>query len=123
MIKYNIMLCSLKNIDTSDLDILLDQYDIRLLDIETKGKFDQYSYIISEDNIIGFLTELPFEFFVKYIMDDTIYQINLLQKKSKKNCDIYRNRFHDRKPDYKLIYTDTENELYSICKYIEKNYN
>ena len=68
MIKYNIMICSLKNIDTSDLDILLDQYNIRLLDIETKGKFDQYSYIISEYDIIGFLSELPFDFFVKYIL-------------------------------------------------------
>jgi hypothetical protein len=120
MIKYNITIGSLKDIDTSDLDCLLDEYDLRLLDIETKGKYDLYNYIISEEDIIPFLSCLSYDYFVKYIFDDILYQINKL--KTKKYCDIYKNRFHFKIYDYKLIYTQTENEIFSLCKYIEKNY-
>jgi len=67
MIKYNITIGSLKDIDTSDLDCLLDEYDLRLLDIETKGKYDLYNYIISEEDIIPFLSCLSYDYFVKYI--------------------------------------------------------
>ncbi len=120
MIKYNIMIGSLKNIDTSDLDALIDQYDVRFINYETKGKYDYYNYIISEDDILNFLSELPFDYFVKYVFDDVIYQVNLSKPRVK--CDIYRNRNYDRLPNNKFIFTPLESEIFNICRYIEKNF-
>lgn len=119
MIKYNVMIVSLKDIDTSDLDILLEQYDVRLLSIKTIGKYDHYNYIVSENDILYFLSELSYDYFVKHVFDDTIYQINI--SKQKKKADIYRNIRCDRYPNYKHIFSPTEDEIFSICKYIEKN--
>jgi len=130
MIKYNIMIFCLSDTDTSELDILIDTYDIRILNAETKGNYDNYSYIITEDDILYFLSELPYNYSVKYVFDDTIYQINLL--KNKINADIYRNIYFDKQPNYssniyahgyKIKKTKTEKEIYNICKYIEKNNN
>jgi hypothetical protein len=121
MIKYNIMIFCLSDTDTSELDILIDTYDIRILNVETTDNYDNYSYIITEDDILSFLSELPYDYFVKYVFDDTIYQINLL--KDKINADIYRNIYFDKQPNYKIKKTKTEKEIYNICKYIEKNNN
>ena len=77
--------------------------------------------IISELDIIPFLSELPYDYFVKFIVDDVLLQMNLMHNK-KNNTDIYRNPQHDKKPYYKLIQTDTENEIYHICRYIEQNF-
>ena len=121
MIKYNIMIFCLSDTDTSELDILIDTYDIRILNAETIDNYDNYSYIITENDILFFLSELPYKYFVKYVFDDTIYQINLL--KNKINADIYRNIYFDKHPNYKIKKTKTEKEIYNICKYIEKNNN
>jgi hypothetical protein len=115
------MIFCLSDTDTSELDILIDTYDIRILNAETKGNYDNYSYIITEDDILYFLSELPYNYSVKYVFDDTIYQINLL--KNKINADIYRNIYFDKQPNYKIKKTKTEKEIYNICKYIEKNNN
>ena len=113
------MIVSLKDIDTSDLDSLIDTYDIRIIKIESKNKFDYYNYIITENDIVNFLSELPYDYFVKYVFDDTLYQFNI--NKLKKRADIYRNNRHDKLPNYKYIFSPTEDHVYSICKYIEKN--
>jgi hypothetical protein len=113
------MIVSLKDIDTSDLDYLIDTYDVRVLNIESKNRFDYYNYIITENDIVNFLSELPYDYFVKYIFDDTLFQYNI--NKSKKNADIYRNKYHDKLPNYKYIFSPTEDTIFSICKYIEKN--
>jgi hypothetical protein len=115
------MIFCLSDTDTSELDILIDTYDIRILNVETTDNYDNYSYIITEDDILSFLSELPYDYFVKYVFDDTIYQINLL--KDKINADIYRNIYFDKQPNYKIKKTKTEKEIYNICKYIEKNNN
>jgi hypothetical protein len=119
MIKYNIMIVSLKDIDTSDLDYLIDTYDVRVINIESKNRYDYYNYIITENDIVNFLSELPFDYFVKHVFDDTIYQINI--SKQKKKADIYRNNRHDKLPNYKHLFSPTEDTIFSICKYIEKN--
>jgi len=121
MIKYNVMIGCRKNTDNSDLDALVDSYDVRILNYESKGKYDFFTYIVSEDDIIAFLSELPYEYFVNYVFDDTIYQINIT--KARKNADIYKNRNYDKYPHYKVICTPLENEIFSLCKYIEKNFN
>jgi len=124
------MIFCLSDTDTSELDMLIDTYDVRILNAETKDNYDNYSYIITEDDILSFLSELPYDYFVKYVFDDTIYQMNLLNDKI--NADIYRNTLFDKKSNYsslKSIYangykikkTKTEKEIYNICKYIEKN--
>ena len=122
MNKYNVMIFSLSDIDTSDLDVLIDSYDMRILGIENIGKYDYYNYIISEDNIIGFLAELPYDYIVKYVYDDILDQINTnTNTNTHKRIDIYRNANYDKKPKYKVLISDTENEIYNMCKYIEKN--
>jgi len=118
MNKYNVMIFSLSDIDTSDLDAAIDSYDIRLLSVKSIGKYDYYNYIISEDNIIGFLAELPYDYIVKYVYDDLLDQINT---HTNKRIDIYRNIQYDRKPKYKVLLNETEHEIYKMCKYIEKN--
>ena len=126
MNKYNVIIFSLSDIDTSDLDALIDSYDMRILGIENIGKYDYYNYIISEDNIIGFLAELPYDYIVKYVYDDILDQINIntntnTRTNTNKRIDIYRNTRYDKKPKYKVLFTETEHEIYSMCKYIEKN--
>lgn len=121
MIKYNVMIGSYVDIDNSDLDALIDEYNVKIISVEKKGKFMFYNYIVSELDIIPFLSELPYDYFVKYIIDDILLQMNLMHNK-KNNTDIYRNPQHDKKPFYKLIQTDTENEIYHICRYIEQNF-
>ena len=121
MIKYNVMIGSYVDIDNSDLDALIDEYNVKIINVEKKGKFMLYNYIISELDIIPFLSELPYDYFVKFIVDYVLLQMNLMHCK-KNNTDIYRNPQHDKKPFYKLIQTDTENEIYHICRYIEQNF-
>jgi hypothetical protein len=115
------MLCSLSHINTDELDELIDNYDVRYLSIKKIGKFNHYNYIISENDILGFLSELPYEYFVKYVFDDILYQINII-KNIKNKFDIYRNNLHDKLPHYKVIRTKFEIDIYNLCKYIEKNY-
>jgi hypothetical protein len=122
MNKYNVIIFSLSDIDTSDLDALIDSYDMRILGIENIGKYDYYNYIISEDDIIGFLAELPYDYIVKYVYDDILDQINInTNTNTHKRIDIYRNTRYDKKPKYKILLNETENEIYNMCKYIEKN--
>jgi hypothetical protein len=120
MNKYNIMIFSLSDIDTSDLDAVFDSYDVRILSVNSIGKYDYYNYIISEDDIIGFIAELPYDYIVKYVYDDILDQINT-NTNIHKRMDIYRNVRYDRKPKYKILLNETEHEIYNMCKYIEKN--
>jgi hypothetical protein len=120
MNKYNVMIFSLSDIDSSDLDHVIDSYDVRILGIKNIGKYDYYNYIISEDNIIGFLAELPYDYIVKYVFDDILDQPSVNLSMNKK-IDIYRNTRYDKKPKYKILLNETENEIYNMCKYIEKN--
>jgi len=120
MNKYNVMIFSLSDIDSSDLDHVIDSYDVRILGIKNIGKYDYYNYIISEDNIIGFLAELPYDYIVKYVFDDILDQPSVNLSMNKK-IDIYRNLHYDKRPKYKILLTKTEHDIYSMCKYIEKN--
>ncbi len=115
------MISSYIDVDNSDLDALIDEYNVKMISVEKKGKFMFYNYIVSELDIIPFLSELPYDYFVKFIVDDVLLQMNLMHGK-KNNTDIYRNPQHDKKPFYKLIQTETEKEIYQICRYIEQNF-
>lgn len=106
-------------VDPSDLEGLIDEYECKKIKTEKKGKFIYYNLIVSEDFILAFLSELPYDYIIKYIFDDVLHQMNIQQNK-KNNIDIYRHYRYDRKPFYKLIMTETDNEIYSLCRYLEK---
>jgi len=119
MIKYNVMLYSLIDVESSDLEALIDEFECKEIKIEEKGKYIYYNLIISENYILPFLSELPYDYIVKYIFDDILYQMNLINNK-RNNIDIYRHIKYDKKPNYKLIMNDIDKDILNICKYLEK---
>ena len=82
MIKYNLSIGCTKYIDSSHLDYLIELYDARIIGCDSDDLYDYFNYIITEDNILGFISELPFDYFIRYLLDDTLLQI-FYQKKIK----------------------------------------
>jgi hypothetical protein len=75
MIKYNISIGCLKGFVTEELDYLIDQYDARMIDYKCDSSFDYFSYIITADQIYGFVSDLPFDYFIRYLLDDVLLQM------------------------------------------------
>jgi len=126
MIKYNLSIGCTKYIDSSHLDYLIELYDARIIGCDSDDSddlYDYFNYIITEDNILGFISELPFDYFIRYLLDDTLLQIFYQKKTKKTKSYIYINyNIENTKPDFKKHQNEIEIELYDLCKYIEENH-
>jgi hypothetical protein len=123
MIKYNISIGCFKDFDSYELYGLIDLYDARMIGHESDYLYDYYSYIITEDNILGFVSELPFDYFIKYLLDDVYLQLAYEKNNKYTKSYIYKNlNLIHTKSDYKKHYNELELELYDLCKYIENNH-
>jgi hypothetical protein len=123
MIKYNLSIGCTKYIDSSHLDYLIELYDARIIGCDSDDLYDYFNYIITEDNIVGFISELPFDYFIRYLLDDTLLQIFYQKKTKKTKSYIYINyNIENTKPDFKKHLNEIEIELYDLCKYIEENH-
>lgn len=123
MIKYNISIGCLKGVVTEELDYLIDQYDARMIDYKFDSSFDYFSYIITADNIYGFISDLPFDYFIRYLLDDVLLQLAIQKNNKYTKSYIYQNyNIEKNKSDYKKHINGLEIELYDICLYIEHNH-
>jgi hypothetical protein len=123
MIKYNISIGCYKGCESEDLDYLIDQYDVRMIDYKSDLLHDYFSYIVTEDNIFGFISDLPFDYFISYLLDDVLLQLAIQKDNKYTKSYIYKNAYvNNIKSDYKKHLNELELELYDICMYIQNNH-
>jgi len=132
MIKYNICIgCDKLSYSSSSafLNEIVHEYDARLINnteaINTHNNIYKYfTYIISEENILGFISELPFNYFIKYILDDIFLQMALQKGNKYTKSYIYKNPFlEDMRSDYKKHLNHLDLQLYDMAMYIQENHN
>jgi len=131
MIKYNISIgCDRITYSSSSVffNELVYEYDARLINNTNtnahNSRYKYFTYIISEENILGFLSELPFNYFIKYILDDILLQMALQKGNKYTKSYIYKNPYlEDMRSDYKKHLNHLDLELYDMAMYIQENHN
>lgn len=123
MYKYNVAICCRPDSDTLLLDYLSDTYDVRLLSYSSINNYDCYNYIITDNDILWFLSEITDDFVVQYIKDDISYILNR-DRHRKNKTTIYGNKYIKENIKYDFIFNLSrfEKDILSICRDIEHRY-